>query len=110
MHDGARWIYNIHLLPDTPFTTNAWHLTTDERKMAHERVLKAGKAPPVKITFATFKWIFHHGSGMHLPLDTLYVADTAFIPRNIWPHDANQLTQTAIWRILWRQWLLCNLA
>lgn len=46
------------LLADTPFTTNAWYLTIDERKMAHERVLKAGKAAPVKITFDTSKKIF----------------------------------------------------
>lgn len=44
-------------LPDTPYTTNSWFLTVEERELAKERVLKAGKAPPVKITPATFKKI-----------------------------------------------------
>lgn len=44
-------------LPDTPYTTNAWFLTQEERDLAAERVQKAGKAAPVKITVKTFKKI-----------------------------------------------------
>lgn len=44
--------------PDTPHTTRAWFLTPAERQLGLERVERAGKAPPVKITFATFKRIF----------------------------------------------------
>ena len=42
-------------LPDTPYTTRAWFLTQAEKDLAIERVRKAGKAAPVKITLATFK-------------------------------------------------------
>ncbi|KAL1641091.1 hypothetical protein SLS58_006364 [Diplodia intermedia] len=42
------------LLPDTPYTTRAWFLTEAECELAVERVRKAGKAPPVKITWKTF--------------------------------------------------------
>lgn len=41
-------------LPDTPYTTRAWFLTKDECELSIERVRKAGKAPPVKITLKTF--------------------------------------------------------
>lgn len=41
-------------LPDTPYTTRAWFLTRDECELSVVRVTKAGKAPPVKITFRTF--------------------------------------------------------
>lgn len=44
-------------LPDTPYTTNAWFLTQEERDLAAERVQKAGKAAPVNITVKTFKKI-----------------------------------------------------
>lgn len=44
-------------LPDTPYTTRAWFLTEDERELAKERVIRAGKAAPVKVTLATFKRI-----------------------------------------------------
>ncbi|EXJ77096.1 hypothetical protein A1O3_10254 [Capronia epimyces CBS 606.96] len=67
---GWRWLYIVCgcmtvpvglatflLLPDTPYTSRAWYLTMDERHLAEERVRKAGKAPPVKITRATFKKI-----------------------------------------------------
>lgn len=42
-------------LPDTPYTTNAWFLTQNERDIAAARVLKAGKAAPTKMTAQTFK-------------------------------------------------------
>ncbi|KAL1624844.1 hypothetical protein SLS54_003567 [Diplodia seriata] len=42
------------LLPDTPYTTRAWFLTEAECELAVERVRKAGKAAPVKITWKTF--------------------------------------------------------
>ncbi|CAI7579065.1 unnamed protein product [Penicillium pancosmium] len=67
---GWRWLYIIcgcmtvpvgiatfFLLPDTPYTTRVWYLSKSERDLAEERVLKAGKAKPVKITLATFKKI-----------------------------------------------------
>lgn len=44
--------------PDTPHNTRAWFLNKDECDLALERVSKAGKAPPVKITTATFRRIF----------------------------------------------------
>ncbi|CAI7671057.1 unnamed protein product [Penicillium bialowiezense] len=67
---GWRWLYLIcgcmtlpvgiatyFLLPDTPYTTRVWFLSKRERELAQERVLKAGKAAPVKITLKTFKKI-----------------------------------------------------
>jgi ACS family pantothenate transporter-like MFS transporter len=45
------------LLPDTPYTTRVWFLSERERELAKDRVLKAGKAAPVKITLRTFKKI-----------------------------------------------------
>ncbi|CAG8076158.1 unnamed protein product [Penicillium salamii] len=67
---GWRWLYLIcgcmtlpvgiatfFLLPDTPHTTRVWFLSKKERELAKERVLKAGKAAPVKITIGTFKKI-----------------------------------------------------
>lgn len=41
-------------LPDTPYTTRAWFLSKEECELSIERVVKAGKAPPVKITWKTF--------------------------------------------------------
>lgn len=68
---GWRWLYivcgcmtvpvgfaTLFLLPDTPHTTRAWYLSPEECTLALERVEKAGKAPPAKITIATFKRIF----------------------------------------------------
>ncbi|KAH7052383.1 pantothenate transporter liz1 [Macrophomina phaseolina] len=64
---GWRWLYIVCgcmtvpvglatalFLPDTPYTTRAWFLTRDECELSIERVQKAGKAPPVKITWKTF--------------------------------------------------------
>ncbi|KAJ5185441.1 hypothetical protein N7491_006691 [Penicillium cf. griseofulvum] len=68
---GWQWLYIVcgcmtipvgiatfFLLPDTPYTTRLWLLTESERELAKERVQKAGKAPPMKISLATFKKIF----------------------------------------------------
>lgn len=68
---GWRWLYivcgcmtvpvgfvTLFFLPDTPHTTRAWYLSPEDCKLAFERVEKSGKAPPVKMTFATFKRIF----------------------------------------------------
>ncbi|RMZ76783.1 hypothetical protein DV737_g4674, partial [Chaetothyriales sp. CBS 132003] len=49
----ATWL----ILPDTPYTTKAWFLGDEDKQLAVERVQKAGKAAPEKITFATFKRI-----------------------------------------------------
>ncbi|KAL5329236.1 hypothetical protein ACEPPN_002746 [Leptodophora sp. 'Broadleaf-Isolate-01'] len=46
--DGA------HGIEDTPDTTTAWFLTTEERALAVERVRKAGTAPPAPVTLRTF--------------------------------------------------------
>lgn len=43
------------VLPDTPYTTKAWFLKDEEKEFAIERVKKAGKAAPEKITLNTFK-------------------------------------------------------
>ncbi|KAH8657930.1 pantothenate transporter liz1 [Xylariales sp. PMI_506] len=61
---GWRWLYIIcgvmtvpvglltaFFLPDTPYKTRAFYLTPEERELAIERVAKAGKAPPVDVTF-----------------------------------------------------------
>jgi ACS family pantothenate transporter-like MFS transporter len=50
--------------PDTPHKTRAWFLSEAECALAVERVEKAGKAAPVKITFATFKGIFSRWSAL----------------------------------------------
>ncbi|KAE9376391.1 MFS general substrate transporter [Stipitochalara longipes BDJ] len=68
---GWRWLYiicgvmtvpvgiaTIIFLPDTPHTTRAWFLTADECVLSLERVKKAGKAPPVPITWAKARRIF----------------------------------------------------
>jgi ACS family pantothenate transporter-like MFS transporter len=49
-------------LPDTPHKTHAWFLSKSEIQMALERMEKAGKATPVKITLDTFKKIFSRWS------------------------------------------------
>ena len=43
------------VLPDTPYTTKAWFLSDEDKQLAIDRVQKAGKAAPAKITLATFK-------------------------------------------------------
>lgn len=43
------------VLPDTPYTTKAWFLNDGDKRLAIDRVQKAGKAAPAKITLATFK-------------------------------------------------------
>lgn len=48
-------IGTFFLLPDTPYTTRVWYLSPRDREIALERVERAGKAPPVKITRKTFK-------------------------------------------------------
>ncbi|KAA8575838.1 hypothetical protein EYC84_004927 [Monilinia fructicola] len=68
---GWRWLYivcgimtvpvglaTILLLPDTPHTTRAWYLTKNDCALAVERVEKAGKAPPVPITWAKIRRMF----------------------------------------------------
>ncbi|KAL4879345.1 major facilitator superfamily domain-containing protein [Aspergillus karnatakaensis] len=68
--EGWRWLYIVcgcmtipvgiatfFILPDTPYTTRVWFLSDKERELAVERVQRAGKAPPVKITLQTFKRI-----------------------------------------------------
>ncbi|KAL4861798.1 hypothetical protein BDV12DRAFT_190839 [Aspergillus spectabilis] len=68
--EGWRWLYivcgcmtipvgiaTLFVLPDTPYTTRAWFISEKEREIAIERVQRAGKAPPVKITLNTFKRI-----------------------------------------------------
>ncbi|KAL4911423.1 hypothetical protein BDW74DRAFT_184772 [Aspergillus multicolor] len=68
--EGWRWLYIVcgcmtvpvgiatfFILPDTPYNTKVWFLSERERELAKERVEKAGKAPPVKITFNTIKGI-----------------------------------------------------
>jgi ACS family pantothenate transporter-like MFS transporter len=51
-------IVTILFLPDTPHTTHAWYLSKDECALAVERVEKAGKAPPVPITWAKIRRMF----------------------------------------------------
>lgn len=50
-------IATFFFLPDTPDTTRSWYLTEEERELAIERVRRAGKAPPVKITWKAFRRI-----------------------------------------------------
>ncbi|CAK4031078.1 pantothenate transporter liz1 [Lecanosticta acicola] len=65
---GWRWLYIIcgcmtvpvgfatwFALPDTPYKTKAWYLSEDEKQLAIERIRKAGKAAPAKVSLATFK-------------------------------------------------------
>ncbi len=67
---GWRWLYIVcgcmtmpvgiatfFVFPDGPYTTAAWFLTEEEKALAVERVRKEGIAPPVKITWGTFKRI-----------------------------------------------------
>lgn len=66
--EGWRWLYIVcgcmtvpvgfatwMFLPDTPYTTRAWILTEEEKALAIERVRRAGKAAPEKVTLDTFK-------------------------------------------------------
>lgn len=64
-------LVTVFLLPDTPHTTNAWFLTKEERRLALERVERAGKAAPVPITFAEVKRIFSRWSKLSSRI-TLY--------------------------------------
>ncbi len=48
----------ILFLPDTPHTTRAWYLTKEECTLGVDRVEKAGKVPPVPITWTKIKRIF----------------------------------------------------
>lgn len=48
-------IATLWFLPDTPYTTKAWYLNETEKRLAIERVEKAGKAAPQKISLATFQ-------------------------------------------------------
>jgi len=50
--------FTIAFFPDTPHTTRAFFLTKEERWMGLDRVEKAGKAAPAKLTIATFKRVF----------------------------------------------------
>ncbi|KEF53874.1 uncharacterized protein A1O9_10276 [Exophiala aquamarina CBS 119918] len=56
---GWRWLYIVCrlILPGTPYTTKAWFLKEEDKQLAIERVRKAGKAAPAKITLRTFKRI-----------------------------------------------------
>jgi ACS family pantothenate transporter-like MFS transporter len=58
-------IATILFLPDTPHTTLAWFLTKDECALGLARVEKAGKAPPVPITWQKLRRIFTRWS-MHI--------------------------------------------
>ncbi|OTA98478.1 hypothetical protein M426DRAFT_258647 [Hypoxylon sp. CI-4A] len=70
---GWRWLYIVcgcmtmpigiatfFILPDTPFTTRSRFLTPAECELALERVQKAGKAPPAKLSLRTFKQVLTH--------------------------------------------------
>lgn len=54
--------------PDTPHKTRAWFLSKAECELVLERVEKAGKAAPVKITIGTFKRIFGRWSTYNLTI------------------------------------------
>ena len=41
------------LHPDTPHNTSVWYLSEDEKRLALNRVAKAGKAPPAKLSKTT---------------------------------------------------------
>ena len=100
-------------LPDTPYTTRSWFLTQAERDLAEERVRKAGKAAPVKVTLNTFKKIlsswkwyafvigyvvsqsFPSGSGSHLPVKRKCLLTCH--------------CRQALWGVVWWQWLFRNL-
>ncbi|KAL4811632.1 major facilitator superfamily domain-containing protein [Aspergillus spinulosporus] len=68
--EGWRWLYIVcgcmtipvgiatfFILPDTPYNTRVWFLNEKERDLAKERVTRAGKAPPVRVTLGTIKRI-----------------------------------------------------
>ncbi|KAL6228965.1 hypothetical protein BDW75DRAFT_246156 [Aspergillus navahoensis] len=68
--EGWRWLYIVcgcmtvpvgiatfFVLPDTPYNTRVWFLDEKERDLAKERVTRAGKAPPAKITLGTIMGI-----------------------------------------------------
>lgn len=39
--------------PDVPHNTRVWYLSDDEKRLAQDRVARAGKAPPAKLSKAT---------------------------------------------------------
>ncbi|KAF4537444.1 MFS transporter [Lasiodiplodia theobromae] len=125
---GWRWLYIVcgcmtvpvglatfFILPDTPYTTRAWFLTEEECELSVERVRKAGKAAPVKITLNTFvrilsRWRWYafvlgyvlYGSscqassyfGIWLKSEHYSVVD-----RNIIPTGTNLISATCV--VLW---------
>lgn len=68
-------IATVLLLPDTPHTSRAWFLTEEERALGLERVKKAGKAPPIPITWSKVRRIFTRWSKPILPYCLLEVED-----------------------------------
>jgi len=69
-------------LPDTPYTTRAWFLTEEERTLAKERAIMAGKAAPVKVTPATFKrilssWKWYAFVLGYVVCQNIYLSDSA---------------------------------
>ncbi|PLB48448.1 MFS general substrate transporter [Aspergillus steynii IBT 23096] len=66
--EGWRWLYIVcgcmtipvgaialFCFPDIPHNTKAWYLTSEEVQMCLDRVQRSGKAPPAKLSWATFK-------------------------------------------------------
>ncbi|KAL1984901.1 hypothetical protein VTN96DRAFT_8560 [Rasamsonia emersonii] len=64
---GWRWLYLVCgcmtvpvgiatflFYPDVPHNTRVWYLNDEEIRLSLDRVAKAGKAAPAKITFSTF--------------------------------------------------------
>ncbi|KAK0640236.1 Pantothenate transporter liz1 [Lasiodiplodia hormozganensis] len=118
---GWRWLYIVcgcmtvpvglatfFILPDTPYTTRAWFLTEEECEMSVERVRKAGKAAPVKITLNTFVRILSRWRWYAFVLG--YVASSYFgiwlksehysvVDRNIIPTGTNLISATCV--VLW---------
>ncbi|KAB2579275.1 Pantothenate transporter liz1 [Lasiodiplodia theobromae] len=96
------------ILPDTPYTTRAWFLTEEECELSVERVRKAGKAAPVKITLNTFVRILSRWRWYAFVLG--YVASSYFgiwlksehysvVDRNIIPTGTNLISATCV--VLW---------
>lgn len=46
-------IASFFFYPDVPHNTRAWYLSEDEKRLALERVARAGKASPAKFSKAT---------------------------------------------------------
>lgn len=92
-------IATFFLLPDTPHTTRVWFLSKKERELAKERVLKAGKAAPVKITLGTFKKIL--GSWKWYAFVLGYVVSILML-RTCTRQLTGQLVRIALWIIMRR--------